>query len=138
MALTTVGCNLIASALLGDAVYAILNNANAAIGVGDSATGFNVAQVELVAETTPGNAIRKGMNSTYPIRNPDNDGSLNLTRYQSTYGTSEGNFNWNEWGIFNNSTGSAGQMLCRVVENLGTKTNASQWVFEVDITVATS
>ncbi len=135
MALTDTGAIAIASALLGDGVIDLFNNDNAAIGVGDSTTGFNANQTVLQAEATPGNAIRKGMTAGYPDRDPEDDGSLNVTRYQSVFGTSEANFVWNEWGIFNDVTASGGTMLLRVVENLGTKTSAAQWVFEVDITV---
>lgn len=138
MSLTDTGATAIASALLGDGVVDLFDNTNAAIGVGDSTEAFNANQTELHAETSPGNAIRKEMNSGYPNRDPESNGSDNVTRYQSVFGTSEANFVWNEWGIFNNVTASSGTMLLRVVENLGTKTSAAQWVFEVDITVVPS
>ncbi len=138
MGLTTIGCSVIASALLGDASYTLFDNSNAALGVGDDNTAFAVGQTALQGESNDTNALRKGMNATYPSRNPDADGSNNKTRYQVTFGTTEANWNWVEWGVFNSSTANTDEMLCRVVEDLGTKTSASQWVFEVDLTVTTS
>jgi hypothetical protein len=135
MALTDAGANVIASALLGDGSYTLFDESNAALGVGDDSTAFSASQTQLQAEANATNSLRKGMNSGYPNRNPDADGSENLTRYQATFGTSDANFDWLEWGIFNNTTSGSGEMLCRVVENLGTKTSSAKWVFEVDITV---
>lgn len=137
MPLNDPGTNLIASTLLGDGSYPLLDNANAALGVGDDNTAHSASQTKLQAEANASSAVRKGMNSTFPSRNPDSDGSDNLIRFQSTFGTSEANFNWLEWGVFNNTTASGGEMLCRVVEDLGTKTSASKWVLEVDLTIST-
>ena len=137
MGLTNDGTNVIASALIGDAGYTLYNNANAALGVGDDNTAFAVSQTQLQAEANATGAIRTEMNVSFPIRDPDNDGSDNLIRLQSTFGTAEANFNWLEWGVFNDSATGSGQMLCRVVEDLGTKTNASKWVLEVDLTIST-
>lgn len=137
MGLTNNGTNVIASALIGDGAYSLYDNANAALGVGDDNTAFAASQTQLQAEANTTNASRKGMNTSFPSRNPDSDGSDNLLRLQVTYGTSEANFNWLEWGVFNNTSSGGGQMLCRVQEDLGTKTNASKWVLEVDLTIST-
>lgn len=137
MPLTNDGTNVIASVLLGDGGYTLFDNTNAALGVGDDSTAFAVTQSQLQAEANATSSLRKGMNTGYPDRNPDADGSFNLIRFQSTYGTAEGNFSWLEWGVFNSVTSGAGEMLVRVVEDLGTKTNASKWVLEVDLTVTT-
>ena len=137
MPLNNSGTELMASALLGDGSYPLLDNANAALGVGDDNTTHDPSQTQLQAEANGTSAIRKGMNTGLPSRDPDADGSKNLTRYQSVYGTSEGNFDWLEWGVFNDTTSGGGKMLCRIVENLGTKTSASKWVFEVDLTIST-
>jgi hypothetical protein len=136
MPLNNSGTNLIASALLGDGSYSLLDNTNAALGVGDDSTVHSPSQTQLQAEANATNSLRKGMNTGFPARNPDTDGSDNLTRYQCTFGTAEANFNWLEWGVFNDVTSGGGQMLCRVVEDLGTKTNASKWVLEVDLTIS--
>src|SRR6056297_1621006 len=131
------GAVAMASALLGDGVETLFDNTNAALGVGDDDTAFAAAQTKLAAEENATNALRKGMNSGYPSRNPDDDGSLNKTRYQASFSSSEANFAWKEWAVFNNVTASAGRMLCRFVEELGTKVTGT-WVLEVDITLATS
>lgn len=137
MPLNNPGTDLMASALLGDGSFPLLDNTNAALGVGDDNTAHSASQTQLQAEANGTSAIRKGQNTGFPSRDPDTDGSENLTRYQSTFGTSEGNFNWLEWGVFNDTTSGGGKMLCRVVEDLGAKTNASKWVFEVDLTIST-
>lgn len=123
MALTDAGALVIAKLLMGD-TQTLFNNANARVGVGDSTTAFNKTQTDLVAST---NKLRKAMDTSYPTRT-----NATLT-FRSTFGTSEANFAWQEWGVFN--AGSAGDMLNRKVESLGTKTNAQSWQFTVDLAV---
>jgi hypothetical protein len=123
MALTTAGRNHIAQALIGEAVTAF-SNANAHIGAGDSTTAFNAAQTDLVAAT---NKTRKAMDATYPTR------STNVLTFRSTFGTSDANYAWEEWAVFNGS--SAGTMLNRKVESLGTKTSAQSWQITAALTV---
>lgn len=135
MPLTDEGAIAIASALLGDGEIDLFDNDNAALGVGDDDTDFDKSQTQLQAESNDSDAVRIGMDSDYPKRDPEDDGSSNLTRYRATFGTSEGNFDWLEWGIFNSTKSGGGTMLLRVVEDLGKKTSKASWVFEVDITV---
>lgn len=123
MALTTAGRDLIATAVVGDA-FTAFNNANAYLGVGDSSTAFSPAQTDLQAST---NKLRKAMDSTYPQR------STNVITARATFATGDANFAWNEWALFNASSG--GTMLQRFVESLGTKTSAQSWQFTVTITV---
>ncbi len=137
MSLNDPGCIALASALLGDGVETLFDNSNAALGVGDDNTAFAATQTQLQAEKNGSNALRKGMNTGYPARNPDSDGSLNKTRYQASFGSSEANFDWYEWIVANDTTAGGGRMLCRFVEDLGTKRTGT-WVLEVDITLATS
>lgn len=103
-------------ALIGGASYARFSNANAALGVGDSSTAAAAGQTDLQAAT---NKLRKGMDAGYPIR------TGNAVAWRATFGTSEGNFAWNERGVFNATSG--GQMLSRKVVSLGTKTSANSW-----------
>ena len=114
-----------AKATLGEAVTAF-NNANAHIGVGDSTTAFAAGQTDLQAAT---NKFRDPMEATYPTR------SSNIMTFRSLFGTTEANFAWQEWAVFNAS--SAGDMLCRKVESLGTKTSAQSWQFTATITLNT-
>lgn len=126
MPITDAGRNHLVQAGIGAAVTAF-NNANAHIGVGDSSTAFAAGQTDLQAAS---NKLRKAMDATYP------SGAANVITFRSTYGTSDANWAWNEWGVFNAS--SAGTMLSRKVESLGTKTNTQTWQFTVTITVTTA
>ena len=126
MAMTTVGRDYIAQALVGEA-FTAFNNANARIGVGDSSIAFAAGQTDLQA---PANKLRKALDATYPQR------AANVLTFRATFGTAEANFAWNEWGVFN--AASAGQMLNRKVESLGTKTSAQTWQLTVNLTLNAS
>lgn len=123
MALTNAGRDFMAGALTG-AQTTLFNNANSRIGVGDSTTAFAVAQTDLQAST---NKFRKGMDATFPTT------TTNVLVFKATFGTSEANYSWQEWGVFN--AASSGTMLNRVVENNGTKLSGQTWVFQVTLTV---
>lgn len=106
------------------------NNANANIGVGASVTAAADTQTDLI--TTP---TRKAMDATYPLHTDTTGtaGSKSIT-FRSTFTTSDANIAWNEWGIFNAAT--AGRMLNRKVESLGTKTSAATWVLTITLSLA--
>ena len=123
MALTNAARDLIAQALIGEA-FTSFAHANARIGVGDSSAAFGASQTDLQAST---NKLRKAMEAAYPTR------AGNALTFRSIFGTSEGNFAWNEWGVFN--AASAGTMLNRIVASLGTKTSAQSWQLTVTVTV---
>lgn len=101
------------------------SNANANIGVGDSATAAAAGQTDLQASS---NKLRKAMDATYPIV------ATNTCKFQSTFGSSEANFSWQEWSIFN--AASSGRMLNRAVANLGTKASGATWTFLTTISLA--
>lgn len=126
MPITDAGRNHLVQAGIGAAVTAF-NNANSYIGVGDSSTAFSAAQTDLVAAS---NKLRKAMDATYP------SGASNVITFRSTFATGDANWAWNEWGIFNAS--SAGTMLSRKVESLGTKTNTQTWQFTTTLTFTTA
>ena len=126
MAITDAGRNHLVQAGIGAGVTAF-NNANSYIGVGDSTTAFAAGQTDLQAST---NKTRKAMDATYP------SGGSNVITFRSTFGTSDANYAWNEWGVFNASSG--GTMLNRKVESLGTKTNTQTWQFTVTLTFTTA
>ena len=71
------------------------SNANARLGVGDSATAWATTQADLVAAT---NKLRKGMNATYPVT------GVKKQTFRSDFLTGEANWVWNEWGIFTGAT----------------------------------
>lgn len=126
MPITDAGRNHLVQAGIGAAVTAF-NNANSYIGVGDSTTAFAVGQTDLQAAT---NKLRKAMDATYP------SGGSNVITFRSTFATGDANWAWQEWGVFNAS--SAGTMLNRKVESLGTKTNTQTWQFTVTLTFTTA
>ena len=106
------------------------NNANAYIGVGSSVTAAADTQTDLQATPT-----RKAMDATYP-QHTDTTGTAGSKSiiFRSTFATGDANIAWQEWGLFNAST--AGRMLNRKVESLGTKTSAATWVLTITLTLA--
>lgn len=123
MPLTNAGRDVIAAMIIGESTTDF-TNANAQIGVGDSTTAFAVTQTDLQAAT---NKLRKAMDATYPTR------SGNVLTFRSTFGTAEANYAWAEWAVFNAAT--AGTMLNRKVEALGTKASTQSWQITVTNTV---
>jgi hypothetical protein len=123
MPMTNAGRNHIAQTLIGEAVTAF-NEANAHLGVGDSAAAFDATQTDLQAAT---NKLRKAVSAGYPTR------AANVLTFRSLFGTSEANWVWAEWAAFN--AAAAGVMLNRKVEALGTKTSAQSWQLTVELTV---
>lgn len=124
--LTDAGRNFMVQSALA-AASTPFNNANSFIGAGDSTTAFSAAHTDLQAAT---NKLRKAMDATYP------SGASNVIVWRATFATTDANFAWQEWGIFNAS--SAGTMLSRKVESLGTKTSTQTWVFTATLTVTTA
>lgn len=122
MGLSTAGRDLIAKAIIGDS-YTTFANANAYLGVGDSTTAFSAAQTDLQAAS---NKLRKAMDATYPQR------ATNVLTFKSTFATGDANFAWQEIAVFN--AAAAGDMLCRVVQSLGSKSSGS-WALTHSVTV---
>lgn len=115
------------------------NNGNAYISVGDSTTAAADTQTELQAAT---NRTRKAMDATYPLHTDTTGtaGSKSIV-FRSTYATTDANYAWQEWAIFNGAgTGgpptTGGRMLNRKVESLGTKTSAATWVLTITLSLA--
>lgn len=107
------------------------NNGNAYIGVGDSSTAEAATQTDLQAST---NKLRKAMDASNPAHTDATTSGAATITFKSTFATTDANFAWNEWGIFNGSSG--GRMLNRKVSSLGTKTSAASWVFTITITLS--
>ena len=119
---TTAGISLMLDLLVGGG-GTVFSNANARVGVGDGSTAASAGQTDLQGT----NKLRKAMDATYPSR------ITTVMTFQSTFGTSDANFAWNEWGIFNSASGAT--MFNRKAESFGTKTNTATWVLQVSITV---
>lgn len=102
----------------------IYDNTNSYLGVGDSSTNATpLTYTDLQAAT---NKFRKAMDATYPTV------ATNVVTFRSTFATSDANYAWNEWGTFNAS--SAGTMLTRKVESLGTKPSSQTWQLTAQVT----
>jgi hypothetical protein len=123
MPMVNAGRDFLAGAATG-AQATHFDNANAKIGVGDSAVAFAAAQTDLQAAA---NKLRKGMDATFPTT------VGNVLTFRSTFESADANFAWNEWGVFN--AAADGSMLNRVVEYNGTKLAGQTWIFQVTLTV---
>lgn len=126
MPITDAGRNFMVASTVA-AASTPFNNANSYIGVGDSTTAYAAGQTDLVAAT---NKMRKAMDATYPQT------TTNVVTFRSTFATTDANWAWQEWGVFN--AAAAGTMLNRKVESLGTKTSAQTWQFTVTLTFTTA
>lgn len=103
----------------------IFDNTNSYLAAGDSSTNATpLTYTDLQAST---NKLRKAMDATYPTV------ATNVITFRSTFSTSDANYAWNEWGIFNAS--SAGTMLSRKVESLGTKPGSQTWQLTAQLTI---
>jgi hypothetical protein len=93
------------------------SNANANLGVGDSAVPTTVTMTDLQAAV---NKFRKAMNAGYP-----NAPVNGLEQWQSDFTGAEANFAWEEFGVFN--APAAGVMMDRAVDPQGIKTPGQLW-----------
>lgn len=114
----------------GGAALTFFNNANANIGVGDSATAEVATQTDLLAAT---NKARQAMDATYPQHTDGTTSASNTITFKATFGTAAANFTWAEWIVANAATG--GRALNRKVQALGAKTSAASWSFTVTVTI---
>jgi hypothetical protein len=109
------------------------NNAQAAIGVGDTNTAAVATTNDLVATT---NKLRVAMDATFPTHTDGVVVGSASAVFKSTFATGQANWAWAEWGVFNSASAGTGRMLNRKVEALGTKTSASTWALTVTLTLA--
>lgn len=113
------------------------NNANAAVGVGDSTTSPAATQTDLQAST---NKVRVGMVATYPQHTDATTSGAATIVFQSSFPASGGtaaNFAWNECGVFNSSTAATGRMLNRLAPGGGFGTKAGGvWSLTVSLTIS--
>lgn len=128
--LVTVGALLMWQALAG-AAPTYFNAANAHLGVGDSSTAAAIGQTNLQAAT---NKLRKPMDAGWPdVGTADGLDADNKIQFKASFATGDANWAWNEWGVFNHVT--AGSMLSRKVESLGTKASGT-WTLTVTLSLA--
>ena len=122
MALTTAGAQFIAKAVTGLNNPVLFNTTNFHLGVGDGVTAFAVGQTDLQG----GNKLRKQVTSLSE--------SAGVITASATFGTSEANFEWSEWGSFNALSGSTMYQRKTEVPSLGTKTSAQVWTLTASLT----
>jgi hypothetical protein len=110
------------------------NNANTAIGVGDTATAAAATQTDLSAAVNAANRYFQMADATFPTF------AVQVLTVTATFATGNGNFVWNEWMIdqhtASGATASVAAALNRKVVALGTKTSAAAWAFTVTITIS--
>lgn len=104
-----------------------LNNANARLGVGTSATAEADTQTALL-----GSGVFKGMDATYPLHTDSTGtaGSKTIT-FRATFASADANQAWAEWGLDNTT-----RLLNRKVAANGTKASGQTWQFTVTVSIA--
>ncbi len=102
----------------------LFSAANAYVAVGDSTSTATASQTDLQAST---NKLRKQVSAAPTISN-------NVVTFSASYGTSDANFAWNEFGVANASSG--GTLLNRFVSGLGTKSNSASWTINIAVTIS--
>jgi hypothetical protein len=109
------------------------NSTHAGVGTGDDNTAFSASQTDLQAAAGSSHRQFEPMNSTYPSR------SSQTVTFQADFGSSVGNYHWQEWGIDQNANSAATTvttpLLNRKVEDLGTKTTGT-WTLSGAITIS--
>lgn len=130
--LLNAGVQRLLDKLIGAAGQA-LDNTHARIGVGNGTTTAAAANTDLSAAAGAANRYFMTMDATFPSRS-----SQTLT-FKATFGTGDGNFAWQEWGI---DAGTAGgttvtaPLLNRKVESMGTKSAGATWVHTATIVIS--
>lgn len=117
------GINAMTTLLCGGGGTAF-TNAAAYLGVGDSSTAASASQTDLQAAS---NKLRKAMNGGFPTY-----GTSQQAAWQSDFGSSDANFAWEEFAVFNASSG--GTMLNRKCSSQGTKVSGQTWRLTLTIT----
>lgn len=116
-----------------DQTLTYFSNARAALGVGDSNTAAAATQTDLQASS---NKLRKAMDATYPQHTDATTSGAASIVFKSTFGSSDANYAWQEWGTFNSATAATGRMLNRKVESLGTKSSGTSWALTITLSIA--
>jgi hypothetical protein len=112
------------------------SNANAFIGVGDTATAEAATQTELLAAAAATNRFYKVMSATYPIRTNQS------VDFRADFTSTEANFAWQEWTVAAGATTASGAgfltgtiNLNRKVQSLGTKSTGT-WTMTGTVTIS--
>lgn len=132
--LTTAGLTRLTNLLTGGGGQA-LTNTSCRIGVGNGTGTAAVGDTDLSASAGSSNRWFQIMDATYP------SASGAVITWKSTFGTADGNFAWNEWGIdISAPTVASGNTVGTTLFNhktsaaLGTKSAGTSWAFTVTVT----
>jgi len=120
----------------GGQALTFFNNANAAIGVGNSSTAAAATQTDLQGTTFGTDKFRQAMDATFPTHTDGTASGNASISFKSTFGSGTANIVWAEWGVFNSATAATGRMLNRKVDANGTKASGSVWAFTVTLSLA--
>lgn len=132
--LTTAGLTRICSLIIAGGGQGLTATATR-LGVGDSTTAALVADTDLGAIAGSTHRYFMTMDATYP------SASGAVITAKATFGSSDGNFAWQEWGLdIGSPTVTAGTtvnatLLNHKVTSLGTKASGS-WALTVTITLS--
>lgn len=133
--ITTNGLNRVMNLFIGSGAQAATATASR-LGVGNDNTAAAAGQTDLQAGAGSSNRYFEVMDSTYPSV------SGAVATFKTTFGTSDGNFAWEEWCIdIGTPTVSAGTtvnalMLNRKVQSFGTKGSGASWVLTATCTLS--
>lgn len=119
------GINCIWNIICGNGSETVYSNANARLGVGDSATAAQATDTGLLGTST-----WKAMDATYPT-----SGTSQKATFKATFGPADANYAWNEWSIDNGSTPNK-NLNRKAPAALGTKNSPETWILTVDVTLA--
>jgi len=123
----TNGINVLWNLFIGASGYTPFNSSNAYMGVGDGTTSPSADQTSL----TGTNKYFKLVDSGFP------QVLGNLVTFQATFGGTEANFTWNEYGVANgNNPPTSGTLFNRAVQFLGTKQSGQTWALRVTLSIS--
>jgi len=112
--------------LLIGATATAFNNANAKIGVGNSATAAATTQTGLQGTSK----LYKAMDAGYPSV------SAQTVTWRATYGADEAAFAWNEFTVANGADDAAKNLNRKVDVTIGTKGSSPTWVISLAVTIS--
>lgn len=119
----TVGTTEIWKLVIGSSANTF-TNAQATIGIGDSAAATGAGQTDLQAAT---NKLYKAMDATYPTAP-----ASGAVAFRSTFASADANYVWNEFVI---KQGTSAICINRGVSSLGTKAAGTTWVVTVTLSL---
>jgi hypothetical protein len=140
-AITTQGLGQLTNALIGTGGLVLIGATTTRVGTGNGSTAFNTADTDLSAAAGSTNRWFQIVDSA-PTRSTTTV-TNDTVSCVATFGTSDGNYVWSEWGI-NTSTATpassnaviAGTFWNRKVVSMGTKVAGAVWAFTAKISFA--